>query len=84
MQYEYHFYIDSREGIGSIISTDAPLPHIQVGHTLLLELPELATKMGHYWEILSVEVYLFLPADGPSRKVTTYVSLHEQARSPEQ
>jgi hypothetical protein len=84
MNYEYQFYTGSREGTASTISTDAPLPHIQVGHTLLLETSETSTTLGHHWEIQDVEVYLFAPNDSRVQRIVTRVMLRERARSPGQ
>jgi hypothetical protein len=84
MKYEYHFYKGSPEGSVSTISTDAPLPHIEVGNTLLLELPDLSTTAGYYWEIREVESFLFAPSDGQLRRIVIHVSVRERARRPEQ
>lgn len=84
MWYKYHFYTSgNREDIGATVSTDAPIPYIQVGHTLQLELPALSTKAGYYWEIRAVEVYLFQPPQSDVAKIEIHVILREQARSPE-
>ena len=84
MRYDYHFYSGNREGNVSTISTTAPLPHIQVGNTLVLELPDLSTKAGYHWEIRGVEVYLFAQSIHELTKTDIHVTLGEQARYPEQ
>jgi hypothetical protein len=83
VRYEYRFYIGSWEDSTSTVSTDAPLPHIQVGHRLSLELPDLSTKAGYYWEIRDVEVYAHQPPNGALERVMIRVMIREQARSPE-
>lgn len=83
MRYRYDFYKGSREDIVSTISTDAPLPHIQVGNDLELETLEISTIAGHCWEIRGVEVYLFAPVDGELQKVVVRVIIRERARTPE-
>jgi hypothetical protein len=83
MRYEYHFYKGSREGSVSTISADAPLPHIEVGNTLLLELPDLSTRAGYCWEIREIESHLFVPSGGELRRIVIYVSVRERARCPE-
>ncbi len=54
MQFEYSVSL-SGETIHTI-STDEPLPHIQVGHHLRLDLRECSTKPGFCLQIERVEV----------------------------
>jgi hypothetical protein len=84
MRYEYHFYTGTREDSVSTISINAPLPHIAVGNTLVLELRDLSTKTGYYLEIRGVEVYVFAPSDLEIQRVAIHVTLRERARRPEQ
>jgi hypothetical protein len=83
MRYRYEFYKGSREDTVSTISTDAPLPHIQVGNDLDLETSEISTIAGHCWEIQGVEVYLFAPGEGELQKVAVRVMIRERVRTPE-
>mgnify|MGYP001567593037 CR=1 FL=1 len=43
--YTYHIY-ESAELIAATIETDEPLPHLLVGHQLLLSIDDYSTKLG--------------------------------------
>ena len=59
--YEYQFYKPgSSEDTAATLSTDEPLPHIEVGHSLMLEADDYSTRMGHELVITHVRTYLFL------------------------
>ena len=87
MNYEYVFYRSgSTEDIASTISTTEPLPHIQVGHSLLLESDVHSQTMGYHLEIRHVEVYLFAPQTGapPNRvRVSVYTLERDRKAIPE-
>lgn len=82
MSYEYEFYApDSQEEVIATASTDAPLPHIQVGHSLLIETPSYSTKIGAILVIHHVEVYLFWNKFRQQTKQKVHVFLRERERT---
>jgi hypothetical protein len=63
-KYEYIFFRpDSTEDIAATFSTDEPLPHIQVGNSLLLETRNFSSVAGFHQVIAHIETYLFAPQD---------------------
>jgi hypothetical protein len=59
--YAYEFYKPgSSEDTVATFSTDEPLPHIEVGHSLMLESDSYSTKIGYELVIVHVRTYLFV------------------------
>jgi hypothetical protein len=82
MKYEYTiFKPDSVEDILTAFNRDEPLPHIQIGHTLRLEIGDFSTKSDSRLVIQHVEVYLFDPARKPEPTIRIYIFLQERQRT---
>ncbi len=83
MEYEYKIYAPGKEEeLAAEIYSEEPLPHIQVGHFLLLESPQFSMMPGQVIEILRVAVYLFAPVDRAPPKavrIHVYTRLQESA-----
>lgn len=83
MSYEYEIYSPgSRRDVLATFSTDEPLPHIQVGHSLFLEHRNYSTKFDVRLEIVGVEVLLYFDSKYERLKPPkTMVFLEERART---
>jgi hypothetical protein len=81
--FEYHFYRPgSTEDIIATFSTAEPLPHIQVGNSLVLESDRYSTTTGYHQVINHVEMYLgILKDDQAPAKVRIGVYLGEADRA---
>jgi len=53
MKYTYHIY-ESKDLIAATIEVDEPLPHLEVGHELLLSTDAYHGKSGHVLVIQGV------------------------------
>ena len=84
MDYEYEFYEPgTREDATTVFTTDEPLPHIQIGHSVFLESYAYSTILGHRLKIADVEVLVIVGDKGDLRKVKTMVYFLEEERTPE-
>jgi len=64
MSYEYTFYQPgSTEVAAATLSTEVPLPHIAIGHSLLLSSVASSFEPGYHVIIRHIEVYLLAQID---------------------
>lgn len=84
MEYQYEFYLPgSREDVVQLVTTDQPLPHIQIGHSLFLEGPGYSTRLGYRLKIRDVEVLVTVGEDEKFRLVKTMVYVVDEERTHE-
>jgi hypothetical protein len=81
MRYEYViFKPESTEDTAATFSTIEPLPHIQVGNSLMLESDTFSTVAGYHQTIVHVESYLRVSEQALGRLCTyVYVSQRDRA-----
>ena len=80
-KYEYViFKPDSTEDTAATFSTDQPLPHIQVGNSLMLESDNYSTVSGYHQRIGHVETYLRV-ADAQIHRIVCYVFVEQRDRA---
>jgi len=80
--YEYTFYRPgSAEEIAASFSTKSPLPHIQVGHFLIVESHDYSTTQGFHQVIRHIEMYLGFVVDPQEPTVRIWVFLEDCDRA---
>jgi hypothetical protein len=59
MRYDYQFYKPgSKNDVFATLSSEEPLSHIEVGHSMTIESQNYSTTPGHPVEIRGVEVHM--------------------------
>ena len=80
-KYTYHIY-ESTELIAATIETDEPLPHLLVGHQLLLSTDDYSAKLGMSLEIQYVRVCLSLHKRVLKHEVHVFCVERTRAQTP--
>lgn len=80
MKFTYHIY-ESPEGIAATFETNEPLPHLSVGHQLLLTTDDYSQKIGSALVIQYVRVCIS-HLGGRFVRYETHVFCQEQEQPP--
>ena len=80
-KYIYHIY-ESTELIAATIETDEPLPHLSVGHQLLLSTDDYSPKLGMSLEIQYIRVCLSLRKRVLKHEVHVFCAERTQEQTP--
>lgn len=82
MGYRYEIHNLSDDLIVATIDSDEPLPHLEVGHELLVEIDGHEPKRGYHLEIQRIRVRLVRKHKASALRFEVLVVCEERAQTP--